>query len=394
MCRPAWLAVCLALAWCLPAFAADVQSPTTAPSDSKYSALIDQLGDEDYSVRESASGKLLAAGDQARPALEKAAASDNPEVRWRAQALLKRMSVSPMPGEAPPGTLGVQRGLSFSSSVQNGMRITQMTANGRTVEIEQGTAGITMTVRGWLDGKPDTEHFQARDPDALRELSPQAYALWQQLGSGTGQLMLGRGFVGGPIFVRGGALIVGGPPQLVVAPPQIDDLTTLRNNLAGQMDQAKLRPDQRKQILDELQHVQAERDAIGLAPNAMPADARKLQDAYLSSCDDLRKQLAALKLPDPGAALPPPAWARLGVTIGQLGVLDGVGQIASVEDGSRGQKLGLQPGDIVLRINGTPTRTISDLRNAVTANRQLVVSVIRNGQMISLREAAPVAAPQ
>jgi hypothetical protein len=57
--------------------------------------LVEDLGNDDFRTRENASKRLAAFGPQARPALEKAAReSSSPEVRWRAEQLLRRLEGS------------------------------------------------------------------------------------------------------------------------------------------------------------------------------------------------------------------------------------------------------------------------------------------------------------
>ena len=63
-------------------------------------ALIEALGHDDFGVREKATGELIAIGEAARPLLEQAAKSDDPEVRWRATTILQE----------PPGPQGAGRG--------------------------------------------------------------------------------------------------------------------------------------------------------------------------------------------------------------------------------------------------------------------------------------------
>ncbi len=64
-------------------------------------ALIEQLGDESFDVREAATQKLVELGETAVEALQKAAASQDPEVAWRAETALaqieekKRQEIEP-----------------------------------------------------------------------------------------------------------------------------------------------------------------------------------------------------------------------------------------------------------------------------------------------------------
>ena len=59
-----------------------------APVEQEIDRAIRELGDERFDVREKASAALFAAGFAAEPALRKAAAGDDPEVRIRAQKIL------------------------------------------------------------------------------------------------------------------------------------------------------------------------------------------------------------------------------------------------------------------------------------------------------------------
>ena len=65
-------------------FAAVAAAPPTGPSSAEVNRLIGQLGDDDFQVREAATGRLLRAGEPALDALHKALASDDLEVRRRA----------------------------------------------------------------------------------------------------------------------------------------------------------------------------------------------------------------------------------------------------------------------------------------------------------------------
>lgn len=62
------------------------------PAEAQIARLIAQLGDESYAVREKATADLITLDADARPQVEQAARSDDPEVRLRAQAILKAPS--------------------------------------------------------------------------------------------------------------------------------------------------------------------------------------------------------------------------------------------------------------------------------------------------------------
>jgi len=90
--------------------------------------LIRKLGSDDYATREQATEELRKIGPPAREALRKAAESDDPEVRQRAQALLDEKPQKPErpaprrlppPAPAPGGRQGF-RGSSVSVTTVNG----------------------------------------------------------------------------------------------------------------------------------------------------------------------------------------------------------------------------------------------------------------------------------
>lgn len=111
-----FLTLLLAVALVLPATArlahAEDPAPAEAVSDAEIQTLVDQLGHDDFKIREAASRKLAQLGDRARPALEKAATdSGSLEARWRAQQLLRRLGGAEKPkvvdeAEAPEAPRG------------------------------------------------------------------------------------------------------------------------------------------------------------------------------------------------------------------------------------------------------------------------------------------------
>jgi tetratricopeptide (TPR) repeat protein len=66
------------------------ETPAPKPTAKQIAQWVEQLGDDDFTVRENASKKLWQAGAAAEPALEKAIKSDDPEVVRRARELLDK----------------------------------------------------------------------------------------------------------------------------------------------------------------------------------------------------------------------------------------------------------------------------------------------------------------
>jgi PDZ domain len=225
---------------------------------------------------------------------------------------------------------------------------------------------------------PDPE-IQSRAAGLLLKISGQESPPPQE------QIVAGNGAA--IIIVNGQIVAVGqGPIQIN---PQGDDLTQLSSNLEREMLDANLTDQQCKQVREQVQRVMRALKSMN-APANLPtneADRQKLVDAYLSECDALRKQLADFKLPDPGAVLPPPATVRLGVELQTVITPAGEGlSIRSVEAKSRGQNLGLEPGDLIVVINGKAVPSIGDLRESVMSGKRLTVTIRRRGQEIELEE--------
>jgi HEAT repeat protein len=68
----------------------------TAPPARDAAKLVEILGSRDYTVREDATEKLLSLGEAARKVLEAALKSKDPEIAWRAEAILERLGVPGM----------------------------------------------------------------------------------------------------------------------------------------------------------------------------------------------------------------------------------------------------------------------------------------------------------
>lgn len=68
-----------------------------AQEKTRVDLLISRLGDPSFRVREDATRQLIALGIPARSAVLKASTSTNPEIRLRAQAILRQLEESPEP---------------------------------------------------------------------------------------------------------------------------------------------------------------------------------------------------------------------------------------------------------------------------------------------------------
>jgi len=125
----------------LPA-ASFADAPATPPAD--IAPLIEQLADPDFSTREAAVARLLEIGVAARPALQEAAGSDNPELAGRARSLLRKLPWHQRDDPAP-----VRQALSdYAANTPDGK---WREAVSRLRELSGGDAALLRVLRGEID---------------------------------------------------------------------------------------------------------------------------------------------------------------------------------------------------------------------------------------------------
>jgi gas vesicle protein len=353
--------------------------PTTAPSvnEAQVSALIAQLGHDDFKIREEASNKLAKIGKPALSRLKEAMSNGDPEVQSRAEMLIKRIEQRPVPGgPVNPDEPVVARSLRISNN--GGAKNVEVRENQRTITIrEDGSGGISMTVSAIENGRRVSEEFKAKNSDDLKKQSPDAFTLYERWSGSNGNNPLVRGAEN---LVLQGPILVGGLQALPVPLAQ-DPIEELKERIVGQMEQANVGDEKRKEISDLLDRVQKGR----LANQIGAADERgkQLKD-YFAASDELREKLAALKLPDPGDDLPPPSKWRLGIQIARDPEKLVVGSIVPE---SRAEKLGLQVGDVIDKIDDKPVKEIEGLREALSAAKgPIEMLVVRDGKEMKLQE--------
>lgn len=94
--RLASLLVILSAAGCSAHVDPDPPDPPARTATPGISEAIAALGDDDFTVRDAAAERLLAAGRESLPYLDAARSSDDPEVRVRAQALTSAIEEAPL----------------------------------------------------------------------------------------------------------------------------------------------------------------------------------------------------------------------------------------------------------------------------------------------------------
>jgi hypothetical protein len=342
-----------------PAAKPDAQAPDPE-------ALVRKLVSDRFRERVDAEKALRELGAAAVPELKKAAeAGDDAEAQWRARRLLRQIEAGKADGalaprgrdDAPPQGqperprrepvrdefeslferferdfgIDVPRARFFDDGffrdLQEQMKAGASRSQGMSMQIgPDGAVRVEIEERG-ADGKTEKKVYEAPDMDSFQRQHPGVLGrngIGLQLpGGGMGWL---RGF-GGPFAPNA--------PQ----PP-----------LTGRPRRGQLPPD-------------AEVDGFDDFGGAAPA-----------------------------APVPPPAGKRLGVSVrdevppdvrAYLELEDGVGlMVESVQDGSLAQALGLQRGDIVTRIAGTPIGSPQDVQAAlggVAQGADVEVAFVRKG---------------
>jgi hypothetical protein len=366
----------------LTAQSALLATPTTAPATDEIGSLITRLGDADFHVRRDASNRLREIGVAALPELKRAAEDQNPEIRSRAAQIVHALEYRHVPGR--PLHQNRTRTRSVNMRIVNGQRAIDVNDEGRRIKIIQSGDGIEMTVVGELAGRPATELYKAATPDQLKSENPEAYALYERWSRGIGSDFDGMGMPGNIILQGQGNLVLVPPMQpMPLLRAGGDDLGALRDRVEQQMQNAKLPPDQKQRVHDAIDNVLQSMN-IG-APAAGDAADERI-GRYDKACDELRKTLSDLHLPDPGDALPPPKGARLGISVQPDFATGGVG-ISHVVPNSRADRIGLQSDDVIRRINGKEVGDVKELRRLVTEHaRGLTLDIMRDGREMKLEE--------
>ena len=393
------------------------ESPSPGTTD--VPALVEQLGHADFRTREAATKKLREIGKPAMPALREALAGDDPEVCSRADSLLRQIERPRIPG----GWFGDFSNWRRRESLRNGSRVVEVIDGGnRRVTIAEGPAGIDMHVTGIDNGEGVNVSVRARDADDLRRQDPDAYSIYERVMGARPNLQLrGRRLLVPPVPMppvpvppqmrRPGMFPEPMPmPQPVPVPPgralppavrllplapeggllrrPADDLLNLEGRIRQQMRGAGVADAEQQAVLEALRMLREIQAKGQVGP---PQDPEAQIKKYNALSDALRKKLEDLKLPGPGDALPPPARARLGVSVAtpEPGAAPGGVLVTGVSPGARGERLGLRPGDVIRRVSGQAVDDPGMLRRVLTDTKDpVVLDVVRDGEPLVLTEKA------
>ncbi|MBI5759386.1 MAG: hypothetical protein HZA46_12780 [Planctomycetales bacterium] len=332
--RPTTLA--LLIAFLAAASAVAQQTPdkpaTTKPavSSEEIARWLNELGSQDFTVREQASRRLVDAGEAvvdpvtqltdtdnlelamrglfilkeqfqskdaavkaaSKKALEKLAASSRASVAKRAQAILNPPADNPaqnVPNARQlqfrfvPGIAGAQR-IQVQIRNQNGRTEINVTENDTKVAITHtnGRDIVVKVTEPPKDGKEQpAKEFAAKDADELKLKHPEAHKHFEKYAAGNNAAgVAGPGQI--QILAQGN-IVPGGQPWAMLGPKTIIDTDHLKKTLQ-EIDEART----------ELQQLAERLHALATKDNADPAVLKKLADDMKAASE--RIKAARLKL--------------------------------------------------------------------------------------------------
>ena len=395
--------------FCLVAATAAAQSPapgepTPAPervaeraAEADVSKWIQQLGSDSYRARLEAENRLKQLGEQAREALEAAAAEPaDSEVQWRAKRLLRQIGPE-RPGDRAPARALVER--SGRQGRADGDR-----AEPEIVERRRGRSRSDQGRRGL--GRLE------REPGDIRAEFDRIFKRFEEMGLDVPS----RRFFDEPFFkdlesqMGPGAFDRSGHSMSVQMGPDGVRVEVQEQGKDGKSETKVYEaPDMETFQKNHPGVLKGDGFSIGLkglggAPDSLRSRIGELERAF----DWDMAVPRALRLPRAGGPAPsaaPPAGRRLGVTtkpipealrdyleLGAAGLM-----VESVQDGSLAAQCGLQADDIVVAIGDEEIRSAADVARALGAiekGAEVRVDYVRRGQRAQAkatkqRDAAP-----
>lgn len=345
-------------------------SPSSRPQepDPAIARAIDALGSTDPQAREAAARQLREIGRRAIPALREAVKLPNPQVRRQAELALRALDRPPLPSSSGPGphtfkALSHDEDSSTCEIVEGQRRIVVTQRNS---DARHPNTDIVMTITGPVGGKPTEQVIKADDPIHLMWEAPEAWKIYHYYFE------------------------------------QDDHSSTrvvhdeLEAAVKSSLREANLSPADRKRVGEQLKAFCDASDeflrAVMYKPSLGPA---KLAEEYRQS-DALRRILNDLHVPPLGQGaeteLEPPPQSRLGMYISlnpkelPLDYTSGL-LVAFPAIGSRAEKIGIKPWDVIEQINGVAIESPGELRPAVEGCKSgMVIQVLRAGQRVKLEE--------
>jgi hypothetical protein len=327
----------------------EAQKPAAAEAAKQpdIATLIKQLDADEYNERQSASAKLAAAGENAVPALEKAASSDSREMSMRAFDILKghfdkgtptvkhaakqaleRISKSDLGGAsrraaealAPPtanipnnparnarvlpfapapggiriagarvviaaGAVG--GGVETKIKVENGVKTTEVKDKDRQVKIvDDPDKGLQLEVTETKDGKETTQKYEAKNADELKTKHAEAHKIYEQYSQKGAEIKIG-GFGFAPaVPLPIGPVPAIAPARLVPVAPALPPMA-----VPAEIAPPTKKPDAFEGLDKAIQEAEA---SLKEALKQSGGDSEQLKRAQLR-LEEVRKQLEQLR---------------------------------------------------------------------------------------------------
>jgi hypothetical protein len=349
------------------------QDEAKAPAAPKIDELISSLGSEDPGERDKATEGLIAAGEDALPALRDATKSEDPEIKWRAEKIIRAIDGARKAADK------TQDG-GNNAPVVGGARIEMRGMGGQSVSISQdGNGRICVKVTEKKDGKDVTSTYEADSAAEFKKKHPEIAEEY-----GIGENGIGRLRFGGRLHVPGfggddegedGADVLGGGMQ--------EHMKRFRQEHDRLMKQIE-------KMMDDLDSGFPGRVPGILGRGEADEDEsngrNEGEDDNASDGSRAPKQQSKQELGVTIEAVSPELKSQLDLQ-GDDGAV-----INSVEPGSIAEKAGLRQWDLVLAIDGNPVTNTWEFRRLVKgalAGEKFVIELIRKGQKQSLTVDVP-----
>jgi hypothetical protein len=278
-----------------------------APTALQVAQWIKDLDSDEFTVRQQASSRLIAAGKQAVGQVAKAAEGDSAEVRTRCFDVLIKLQQSsdaetkaeakkaltdltkskntdaarqaerlvnpskPASGETPrdpliPGA-GAPRVEIRGFGVAGGMRASVKTAadGSKTIEVEEGgkktkieetaKGEIKLEITETVDGKEKSSKFEAKTAEELKKNHPEAHKLYEKYAKMGPGAAIRFGAIGPAIAPVARPIRIGAIPQKALdqmeeAKRQLDDATDKLRKLA---EESRITPEQVKKLAEQVE---------------------------------------------------------------------------------------------------------------------------------------------
>jgi hypothetical protein len=343
-----------------PKDAAPAPAAPKAPAPAEDpAALVKALGDADYDVRTKAYDRLREAGASARPALEEGAKSQDPQVRWAANRLLRALDGAPRRG----------RRLEFEEERKDDA---PAPAAGKD-EREDGDADrdVDFGFRFSFDDEAfrrSMEEMGRRMKDLerrLRDLPAPDFGRMFRIETGAPSFHSERRVIVDRDGERIDLRVAGdGKVSVKIAKKDADGKPVVESIEAGSLEALeKEHPGIHAKVKDLVGSLQAWGRPHGSARG----------DEALREPGAVKPVLGVLVSDVPG------------VLRTQLSIGDGEGMVVEqVTDGSLAARLGLRRHDVILSVNGTPVAEAGALREAaakVKEGEEIRLRVLRGGKV-------------